>query len=65
MMSSSDEEEFLLLEMSCKRKRRWWWMHEINEKREQLGEYHHLCVELRLHDDCSNIIVCPERVSRK
>ena len=26
-------------------------MHEINEKRERLGEYHRLCVELQSHED--------------
>ena len=26
-------------------------MHEINEKRERLGEYHCLCVELQSHED--------------
>jgi hypothetical protein len=26
-------------------------MHEINEKRELLGEYHCLCVELLSHED--------------
>ena len=52
-MSSSDEEELLLLllALSCKRKRRRWWMHEINEKRERLDEYHRLCVELQSHED--------------
>ena len=52
MISSSDEEELLLmLALSCKRKRRRWLMHEINEKRERLGEYHRLCVELQSHED--------------
>jgi len=51
-MSSSDEEELLLpLALSCKRKWRRWWIHEINEKRERLGEYHCLCVELQSHED--------------
>jgi hypothetical protein len=49
MTSSSDEEEFLLLlALSCKGKR---WMHEINEKRERLGEYLRLYVELQSHGD--------------
>ena len=26
-------------------------MHEINEKRERLGENHRLCVELQSHED--------------
>jgi len=26
-------------------------MHEISEKRERLGEYHRLCVELQSHKD--------------
>jgi hypothetical protein len=26
-------------------------MHEINEKRERLGEYHRPCVELQSHED--------------
>ena len=26
-------------------------MHEINEKRERLGEYHRLCVELQSHQE--------------
>jgi hypothetical protein len=26
-------------------------VHEINEKRERLGEYHPLCVELQSHED--------------
>ena len=26
-------------------------MHEINEKKERLGEYHRLCVELQSHED--------------
>ena len=26
-------------------------MHEINEKRERLGEYRRLCVELQSHED--------------
>ena len=26
-------------------------MHEINESRERLGEYHRLCVELQSHED--------------
>jgi len=26
-------------------------MHEINEKRERLGEYHRICVELQSHED--------------
>jgi hypothetical protein len=26
-------------------------MHEINERRERLGEYHRLCVELQSHED--------------
>ena len=51
MMSSSDVEELLLLAQSCKRKRRRWWIHEINEKRERLGEYYRLCVELQSHED--------------
>jgi len=45
-------------------------MHEINEKREHLGEYHRLCVELQSHEDsrtisinfsvnCSAIPYCP------
>ena len=50
MMSSSDEKE-LQAALSCKRKRRRWWKHEINEKRERLGEYHRLCVELQSHED--------------
>jgi hypothetical protein len=51
-MSSSDEEELLLLlALSCKRKTRRWWMHEINEKREHLGRYHRLCVELQSNED--------------
>ena len=50
-MSSSDEEELLLLALGCKRKKRRWWMHEINEKREHLGEYHRLCVEFISHED--------------
>jgi len=42
-------------------------MHEINEKRERLGEYHRLCVELQSHEELFflNIFVRPERVSRK
>ena len=49
-MSSSDDEE-LLLALCCKRKRGRWWMQEINEKRECLGEYRRLCVELQSHED--------------
>jgi hypothetical protein len=26
-------------------------MHEIIEKKERVGEYHRLCVELQLHED--------------
>jgi len=51
MMPSSDEEELLLLALSFKRKGRPWRMPEINEKRERLGEYHRLCVELQSHED--------------
>jgi len=57
MMSGSDKEELLLLAISCKRTRRRWWMHEINEKRECLGEYHRLCVELQSHEDSSTFSV--------
>jgi hypothetical protein len=47
-MPSSDEEELLLLlALICNRKRRGWWIHDISEKREALGEYHRLCVELQ------------------
>ena len=48
MMSSSEAVELLLLllALSCKRKRRRWWMHEINEKRERLGEYHRLLLRV-------------------
>jgi len=49
-MSSSDDEE-LLQALCCKRKRGRWWMQEINEKRECLGEYRRLCVELQSHED--------------
>jgi len=29
-------------------------MHEINEKRERLDEYHRLCVELQSHENSRN-----------
>ena len=32
-------------------------MHEIKEKRERLGEYHRLCVELHSHEDSRNFSV--------
>lgn len=50
-MSSSDEEQFLLLALQRNRKKRRCWVHEINRKRETLGEYHRLCRELQSHKD--------------
>lgn len=48
--SSSDEELLLLLALKNKKKRRKW-VHEINQKREELGEFHHLCIELSTYED--------------
>ena len=32
-------------------------MHEINEKRERLGEYYRPCVELQSHEDFRNFSI--------
>ncbi|XP_014242917.1 protein ALP1-like [Cimex lectularius] len=52
-MSSSDEEEFLLLFafVQSTSTRRRFWVHPINQRREELGEYHRLCRELHSHED--------------
>lgn len=50
-MSDSDEEELLLLFALRRRVRRRKWVHEINELREYVGEYHRLCRELESHED--------------
>lgn len=48
--SSSDEELLLLLALKKTKKRRKW-VHEINEKREEFGEFHRLCKELSSYED--------------
>lgn len=49
--SSSDEEELLLLFALSQAKRKRKWVHEINEKREEFGEFHRLCCELSSFED--------------
>ncbi|KAJ4434691.1 hypothetical protein ANN_23259 [Periplaneta americana] len=52
--SSSDEEKLLLLfalSRSSKRKRKKKWVHEINEKRGELDEFHRLCNEMNSFED--------------
>ena len=51
MNSSSDEEEMLALFTLMRKGRKRKWIHEINMKREQLGEYHRLCRELECFED--------------
>jgi hypothetical protein len=34
-----------------RRRKRTWWIHPINQKREELGEYHRLVLELRLDSE--------------
>lgn len=48
--SSSDEELLLLLALNKTKKRRKW-VHEINKKRDEFGEFHHLCNELTSYED--------------
>jgi hypothetical protein len=48
---SSVEEELLLLLAVRKKSRKRKWVHEINESREYVGEYHRLCRELQPHED--------------
>jgi len=48
--SSSDGELLILLALKNKKKRRKC-VHEINEKREKFGEFHHLCKELPTYED--------------
>jgi len=48
--SSSDEELLILLALKIKKKKRKW-VHEINVKREEFGEFHHLCKELSTYED--------------
>lgn len=52
-MSSSSDEEFLLLcaVLRNSRKRKRIWVHDINKKRDEVGEYHRLCRELESHED--------------
>ncbi|KAL4121230.1 hypothetical protein QTP88_013786 [Uroleucon formosanum] len=50
LKNSSDEELLILLALKNKKKRRKW-VHEINEKREEFGEFHHLCRELSTYED--------------
>lgn len=47
----SSDEEILLLLFALSRKKRQYWVHDINKKRERLGEYHRLCRELESHED--------------
>jgi hypothetical protein len=47
---SSVEEGLLLLLAVRKKSRKRKWVHEINESREYVGEYHRLCRELS-HED--------------
>lgn len=51
MSSDSDEEELLLLYALSRSQRKRVWVHDINKKREELGEYHRLCRELSSHED--------------
>lgn len=51
MNSSSDEEEVLALLTLMRKGRKRTWIHDINKKREQLGEYHRLCRELESFED--------------
>ncbi|XP_069684976.1 uncharacterized protein [Periplaneta americana] len=51
MNSSSDEEEMLALFTVMRKCRKRKWVHDINKKREQLGEYHRLCRELESFKD--------------
>jgi len=47
--SSSDEELLILLALKNKKKKRKW-VHEINKKREEFVEFHHLCKELSTYE---------------
>ncbi|CAG5001010.1 unnamed protein product [Parnassius apollo] len=49
--SDSDVEELLLLYALSRSQRKRVWVHDINQKRKDLGEYHHLCRELASHED--------------
>ncbi|CAH2003132.1 unnamed protein product [Acanthoscelides obtectus] len=54
MFSKSRSQEVLLLLFALQKKKknkRRYWVHDINKKREQCGEYHRLCIELRSHED--------------
>jgi len=45
------EEGLLLLLVGRKKSRKMEWVHEINESREYVGEYHRLCREIQSHED--------------
>ena len=50
------ERNFLVLMMGMvilkkKKAKREYWVHPINQKREEFGEYHRLCLELREYPD--------------
>lgn len=51
IMSSDEEILLLLFALQSKKRKRRCWVHEINKKRETLGEYHRLCIELESHED--------------
>lgn len=51
MSSSEEEEALLLLAIIESDRRRRYWVHPVNRKREDLGEFHRLCRELRSHED--------------
>ncbi|CAH1997237.1 unnamed protein product [Acanthoscelides obtectus] len=54
MFAKSRSQEVLLLLFALQKKKknkRRYWVHDINKKREQCGEYHRLCIELRSHED--------------
>ncbi|XP_062531258.1 uncharacterized protein LOC110386017 isoform X2 [Bombyx mori] len=51
MSNDSDVGELLLLYALSRSQKKRVWVHDINKKRNDLGEYHRLCRELASHED--------------